>query len=368
MTGRRIAVGEGAYRAGHVLGNRLLSGLTTFLFDVHVADLLSGYRVMSRRFVKSFPFTAEGFGIETELTVHAVRLLMPMLEMDTHYKERAKGSASKLNTWRDGFRILFTIVGLMREERPLIFFAASVCGTGGGIADPGHAGCALLPEISRGAAVADGDPVHGTDAAGVPVACKRHDFGHGDARALGTEAAGLSRHSRTAGYRPAMSGTTLAKLSGSRFVRFAAVGVAGYFVDAGALAAFLAIGLDKYSGQAIAFLIAATFTWWGNRKLTFPDLAARGCPGLLREWASFLAANAVGGIANYATYAALVTSAPPPASNPYAAVAAGIAGGVAVQFHAVQAAGVPRVGYSLVGFTRFARLSWPVNAGHPVGL
>ena len=134
VSGRRVPIGKGAYRAGHVLGNRLLTGLTAFLFDVHLGDLLSGYRVMSRRFVKSFPFTAEGFGIETELTVHGVRLLMPMLEMDTQYKERAKGSASKLNTWRDGFRILFTIVGLMREERPFIFFAATVRGAGGGIA------------------------------------------------------------------------------------------------------------------------------------------------------------------------------------------------------------------------------------------
>jgi hypothetical protein len=77
---------------------------------------------MSRRFVKSFPFTAEGFGIETELTVHAVRLMMPIIEVDTRYKERPAGSVSKLNTWRDGFRILFTITALVREERPLIFF------------------------------------------------------------------------------------------------------------------------------------------------------------------------------------------------------------------------------------------------------
>jgi hypothetical protein len=76
---------------------------------------------MSRRFVKSFPFTAEGFGIETELTVHAVRLLMPMVEVDTRYKERPAGSVSKLNTYRDGFRILLTIAALVREERPLIF-------------------------------------------------------------------------------------------------------------------------------------------------------------------------------------------------------------------------------------------------------
>lgn len=123
VSGRRVEIGEGAYRAGHVLGNILLTRLTSLMFRVHLSDLLTGYRVMSRRFVKSFPFTAEGFGIETELTVHAVRLLMPMVEIDTNYKERPIGSASKLNTWRDGFRILFTIGALVREERPLIFFS-----------------------------------------------------------------------------------------------------------------------------------------------------------------------------------------------------------------------------------------------------
>jgi glycosyltransferase involved in cell wall biosynthesis len=124
VSGRRVAVGESAYRAGHVWGNRMLTALTALMFRVKLLDLLTGYRVMSRRFVKSFPFTAEGFGIETELTVHAVRLLMPMVEIDTNYKERPAGSVSKLSTYRDGFRILFTIVGLVREERPLIFYTA----------------------------------------------------------------------------------------------------------------------------------------------------------------------------------------------------------------------------------------------------
>ena len=124
VSGRRVAIAQAAYRAGHVLGNRMLTNLTATMFRVKIADLLTGYRVMSRRFVKSFPFTAEGFGIETELTVHAVRLLMPMIEIDTRYKERPEGSVSKLNTWRDGFRILFTIMGLVREERPLVFFTA----------------------------------------------------------------------------------------------------------------------------------------------------------------------------------------------------------------------------------------------------
>lgn len=123
VSGRRVAVAEAAYRAGHVFGNRVLTGLTAAMFRVKLGDLLTGYRVLSRRFVKSFPFTAEGFGIETELTVHAVRLLMPMAEIDTRYKERPAGSASKLNTYRDGLRILFTIIALVREERPLLFFS-----------------------------------------------------------------------------------------------------------------------------------------------------------------------------------------------------------------------------------------------------
>lgn len=122
VSGQRVATGQAAYRRGHVLGNWLLTTLTSVMFNVKLNDLLSGYRIMSRRFVKSFPFTAEGFGIETELTVHAVRLLMPMAEVETRYKERPEGSVSKLNTYRDGLRILFTIAALVREERPLIFF------------------------------------------------------------------------------------------------------------------------------------------------------------------------------------------------------------------------------------------------------
>ena len=123
VTGVRVHSQAAAYRAGHVWGNRMLTGLTAMMFNVKLGDMLSGYRVMSRRFVKSFPSTAEGFGIETELTVHAVRLLMPMAEVDTAYRERPVGSVSKLSTYRDGFRILFTIAQMLREERPLLFFS-----------------------------------------------------------------------------------------------------------------------------------------------------------------------------------------------------------------------------------------------------
>ena len=124
VSGRRIAVGGNAYRTGHVIGNWLLNRATVMIFRLKVLDMLTGYRVFSRRFVKSFPVTAEGFSIETELTVHAGRLLMPVAEVDTPYKERPRGSVSKLHTWRDGLRIVFAIARLVREERPLVFFAA----------------------------------------------------------------------------------------------------------------------------------------------------------------------------------------------------------------------------------------------------
>lgn len=124
VSGKRIATGAAAYRRGHVLGNKLLTGLTSLMFKVRLGDMLTGYRIMSRRFVKSFPTAVEGFGIETELTVHAVRMLVPMAEVDTVYKERPEGSVSKLSTYRDGWRILMTIAGLTRRERPLVFYGA----------------------------------------------------------------------------------------------------------------------------------------------------------------------------------------------------------------------------------------------------
>ncbi len=112
-----------AYRPGHRFGNQLFTGLVSSLFGKRFGDILSGYRVFSRRFVKSFPALAKGFEIETELTVHALELRMPVAETVTPYKERPEGSESKLNTFRDGFRILRTIVRLAKDERPLAFFS-----------------------------------------------------------------------------------------------------------------------------------------------------------------------------------------------------------------------------------------------------
>ncbi len=123
VVGRRIETHQAAYRAGHRLGNAVLTGLVRWLFGAKIVDMLSGYRVFSRRFVKSFPSFSREFEIETELTVHAMQMRMPVAEIDTNYKERPPGSTSKLRTFRDGWRILLTITNLMRNERPLLFFS-----------------------------------------------------------------------------------------------------------------------------------------------------------------------------------------------------------------------------------------------------
>ena len=112
-----------AYRRGHVLGNHMLTGFLSWMFGRACVDILSGYRVFSRRFVKSFPVLSAGFEIETEITVHALELRVPIEEIETPYSERSEGSESKLRTYRDGFRILYTIVRLFSAERPLMFYS-----------------------------------------------------------------------------------------------------------------------------------------------------------------------------------------------------------------------------------------------------
>lgn len=117
----RRAVDQGAYRRGHAFGNRLLTGFLARLFGRPCRDILSGYRAFSRRYAKSFPALSEGFETETELTVHALELRMAVLDIDTPYYERPQGSHSKLSTWRDGWRILRTMLRLFAAERPLLF-------------------------------------------------------------------------------------------------------------------------------------------------------------------------------------------------------------------------------------------------------
>lgn len=153
IVGSRITQSDGAYRRGHQFGNALLTGMLARLFGRSFTDILSGYRVFSRRFVKSFPVLSAGFEIETEISVHALELKMPVGEVETPYFARPEGSISKLNTYGDGFRILRTIFTLYRIERPVLFFgviAALLAAIGGALSVPlaiTYAKTGLVPRL-----------------------------------------------------------------------------------------------------------------------------------------------------------------------------------------------------------------------------
>jgi glycosyltransferase involved in cell wall biosynthesis len=123
VNGVRIGADQKIYRFGHRLGNRLLTGIVQNIFGAGIPDMLSGYKVLSRRFVKSFPVLSNGFDIETEMAVHALELSMPVAHVAGTYRGRAEGSASKLNTYRDGLRILWLILVLIKHERPMHLFS-----------------------------------------------------------------------------------------------------------------------------------------------------------------------------------------------------------------------------------------------------
>jgi glycosyltransferase involved in cell wall biosynthesis len=124
VVGTRRHTEKDAYRGGHVLGNKLFTSLLSGLFGRSFSDIFSGYRVFSRRFVKSFPVISSGFEVETEISVHALELKMPVGEVETAYAARLEGSQSKLSTYSDGWRILRTIVTLYRVERPALYYGA----------------------------------------------------------------------------------------------------------------------------------------------------------------------------------------------------------------------------------------------------
>jgi len=124
VVGTRRHEEKEAFRGGHVIGNKLFTGLLAGLFGRSFTDIFTGYRVFSRRFVKSFPVLSSGFEIETEISVHALELRMPVGEVETAYAARPEGSHSKLSTYSDGWRILKTIVTLYRIERPVLFYGS----------------------------------------------------------------------------------------------------------------------------------------------------------------------------------------------------------------------------------------------------
>ena len=192
VVGFRVDQSVAAYRPGHRTGNWMLTSFLSTVFGQAFKDILSGYRVFSRRFVKSFPVLSDGFEIETELSVHALELALPVVEVETPYYARPEGSFSKLNTWRDGFRILGTILKLYRSEKPLRFFTVigiflMLISIGLAIPGPDH--------LSRGghrSAAADRGAVDGIDDCGGPVDLLGAGAGYGDARPPRDEAPGVS--------------------------------------------------------------------------------------------------------------------------------------------------------------------------------
>jgi glycosyltransferase involved in cell wall biosynthesis len=191
VVGLRVDQAEAAYRRGHRTGNRMLTSFLSSVFGQAFKDILSGYRVFSRRFVKSFPVLSDGFEIETELSVHALELALPVAEIETPYYARPEGSFSKLNTWRDGFRILGTILKLYRSEKPLRFFTVIGIFSGAGFDRPRDTHRHHLSRVRHRSSSADRGSVDGPDDFGCAVDLIRTGARYGDARPARDEAAGL---------------------------------------------------------------------------------------------------------------------------------------------------------------------------------
>lgn len=122
VNGKRIESDIDNYRQGHRFGNWMLTGLVASIFSAQFSDMLSGYKAFSKKFIKSFPSLSKGFEIETQITIHALEMNMPVREINTKYTNRLEGSESKLSTYKDGFKILYAILLLVIREKPFIFF------------------------------------------------------------------------------------------------------------------------------------------------------------------------------------------------------------------------------------------------------
>jgi glycosyltransferase involved in cell wall biosynthesis len=191
VVANRVDSDEAAYRAGHRTGNWLLTSFVASVFGSGLKDMLSGYRVFSRRFVKSFPVLSGGFEIETELTIHALELGLPVAEIDTPYYARPAGSASKLNTWGDGFRILHHRQALPRRAAVAVLRRYRI-DAGDHLGRIRHPGRHHLCGNRTGAAAADRGAGDRADDSGFPLRCHRVGARYRDARAARDETARLS--------------------------------------------------------------------------------------------------------------------------------------------------------------------------------
>lgn len=330
VVGRRKSTEVESYRLGHRLGNRMLTGFVAQLFGRRFTDMLSGYRVFSRRYVKSFPALARGFETETELTVHALELRMPVTEVDTPYKARPEGSFSKLNTIRDGIRILNTILRLFRLERPLLFFgliSLLLALLAIGLATPPgthlHRNRPRPAPAHRPAGHRPGHPLQPLTHLR-PHPRKRH------ANPARSPPADLPRHPLHRQHIPLGRPARRENRLTARLLRFGLVGTAGYLVDAGLLQTMVQWGgINPFLARLGSFIAAATATWWLNRTYTFS--ARHQASG--GEWLRYITAMTLGGLINYGAFAAALLWLPHPLRQPWLAVACGSLAGMAANYY-----------------------------------
>lgn len=333
----RQPVQQNAYRPGHELGNRCLNFFVQFFFENQFKDMLSGYRVFTRRFVKSFPILTTGFEIETELTVHAIELQMPSAEVQIPFRERPQGSVSKLNTIFDGLKILRLIVRLTREDRPLQFFGfvsillllvASILmwpvmleyfETGlvpkfptvilstalGLLSSLSFAVGLVLDTVTRGRR-----ELKRLYYLGIPVPWLNYN----------PDVLIQNDHLQSSldfevRQRDDFNGKTSQSSPGRtpkdkyRFLRFACVGAMGFIIDTLFFAALINVANSPiFLARAIAFLPAVTFTWYLNRNLTFGD---RGkSPKKRQEYFSYVMVYLLGTSVNFMVFMAIVLVLP----------------------------------------------------------
>ncbi|MBD9359375.1 bifunctional glycosyltransferase family 2/GtrA family protein [Methylomonas fluvii] len=337
----RRETGDAAYRGGHRFGNRLLTGVVRQIFGNRILDMLSGYKVFSRRFVKSFPALSTGFDIETELTVHTLELSMPAAHLEGEYRGRAEGSESKLRTYRDGWRILMLIIRLVRHERPMVFF-----GVLAGLLVMAallliwpvivtYLDTGLVPRFPT-AFLAMGIMLLASLSVFTGTILDTVTRGRKELRMLtylqypapayapidSTNSAAI----RSADNNALTGGND--DLLGQMW-RFGLVGIVGYMVNAG-LVESLVLNMGPLRAQMLAFPAAVTVTWWLNRRFTFG--ASRHA--IHHEWLRYVLANMLGWSANNGAYLWMIFSVPLAYQHPALAVAVGSLAGMVLNFSA----------------------------------
>ncbi len=341
----RRETGDTAYRDGHRLGNLLLTGVVRRIFGNRILDMLSGYKVFSKRFVKSFPALSTGFDIETELTVHTLELSMPAAHIEGSYRGRPAGSASKLRTYRDGWRILMLIVKLIRHERPLVFFgvlAGLLASTALLLIWPvfvTYLDTGLVPRFPT-AFLSMGIMLLASLSLFTGIILDTVTRGRKELRMLtylqypsprhvaGTD---IFAHPADNIHRRDLPSKAENQLGNSllwrQIWRFGLVGVVGYIVNAGLVEVFVS-DVGPVKAQILAFPAAVTVTWWLNRRFTFA--ASPHSPH--HEWLRYVLANMLGWGANNGCYLWMVFSIPLAYQHPAIAVAVGSLAGMVLNF------------------------------------